>query len=83
MLTELLTPYIGVSTPIHVETSQLSVDVFVKTIKDKPSACFTGYYIDDEETQRHLIFSVDPQSMLQNQVLKISVEDQVLYIKPE
>ena len=47
MLTELLTPYIGVSTPIHVETAQLSVDVFVKTVKDKPSACFTGYYIDD------------------------------------
>lgn len=83
MLTELLTPYIGGNTPIRVETNHLSVDVFVKTVKDKPSACFTGYYIDDEETQRHLVFSVDPKSMLQNQVLKISVGDEVLYTKPE
>ena len=55
----------------------------VKTVKDKPSACFTGYYIDDEETQRHLIFSLDSQSKLQNQVLKISVAGETLYTKPE
>ena len=83
MLSDLLKDYVNSPKPIRVQTHHLDVLIYVTEVKDTPSACFTGFFVDDEETQRHLIFSVDPQSMLQNQVLKISVGDQVLYIKPE
>ena len=79
MLSELLKDYVNSPKPIRVQTNQLDVLVYVTEVKDTPSACFTGFFVDDEGDRRYRIFSADPQSKLQNQIIKLSVDNQVIY----
>ena len=79
MLSELLKDYVIRPKPIRVQTDQLDVLVYVTEVKDTPSACFTGFLVDDEGDRRYRIFSADPQSKLQNQIIKLSVDNQVIY----
>ena len=79
MLSDLLKDYVNSPKPIRVKTNQLDVLVYITEVKDTPSACFTGFFVDDEGDRRYRIFSVDPQSKLQNQIIKLSVDNQVIY----
>lgn len=79
MLSELLKDYVIRPKPIRVKTDRLDVLVYVTEVKDTPSACFTGFFVDDEGDRRYRIFSADPQSKLQNQIIKLSVDNQVIY----
>ena len=79
MLSDLLKDYVNSPKPIRVQTNQLDVLVYVTEVKDTPSACFTGFFVDDAGDRRYRIFSVDPQSKLQNQIIKLSVDNQVIY----
>lgn len=79
MLSELLKDYVNSPKPIRVQTNQLDVLVYVTEVKDTPSACFTGFFVDDAGDRRYRIFSAYPQSKLQNQIIKLSVDNQVIY----
>lgn len=79
MLSELLKDYVNSPKPIRVQTNQLDVLVYVTEVKDTPSACFTGFFVDDAGDRRYRIFSTDPQSKLQNQIIELSVDNQVIY----
>ena len=79
MLTDLLKNYVNSPKPIRVKTNQLDVLVYVIEVKDTPSACFTGFFVDDAGDRRYRIFSADPQSKLQNQIIELSVDNQVIY----
>ena len=79
MLSDLLKDYVNSPKPIRVKTNQLDVLVYITEVKDTPSACFTGFFVDDEGDRRYRIFSADPQSKLQNQIIKLSVDNQVIY----
>ena len=76
---DILRAYIGTAKPLLVTTPQLQVLVYVTQVNDKPSACFSGYYIDDTGAQRHKTFSLDAQSKLANLVSSISENDIQLY----
>lgn len=79
MLTDLLKDYVNSPKPIRVQTNQLDVLVYVIEVKDTPSACFTGFFVDDAGDRRYRIFSADPQSKLQNQIIELSADNQVIY----
>ena len=79
MLSELLKDYVNTTKPIRVQTNQLDVLVYVTEVKDTPSACFTGFFVDDAVDRRYRIFSADLQSKLQNQIIKLSIDNQVIY----
>jgi hypothetical protein len=79
MLSELLKDYVIRPKPIRVQTDQLDVLVYVTEVEDTPSACFTGFFLDDEGDRRYRIFSADPQSKLQNKIIKLSVDNQTIY----
>ena len=79
MLSDLLKDYVNSPKPIRVQTNQLDILVYVTEVKDTPSACFTGFFVDDAGDKRYRIFSADPQSKLQNQIIELSVDSQVIY----
>ena len=79
MLSDLLKDYVIIPKPIRVKTNQLDVLVYITEVKDTPSACFTGFFVDDAGDRRYRIFSADPQSKLQNQIIELSVDNQVIY----
>lgn len=79
MLSDLLKDYVNRPKPIRVQTNQLDVLVYVTEVKDTPSACFTGFFVDDAWNRRYRIFSADPKSKLQNQIIELSVDNQVIY----
>ena len=79
MLSDLLKDYVNSPKPIRVQTNQLDVLVYVTEVKDTPSACFTGFFVDDAGDRRYRIFSVDPKSKLQNQIIELSIDNQVIY----
>ena len=79
MLSDLLKDYVIRPKPIRVQTDQLDVLVYVTEVKDTPSACFTGFFVDDAGDRRYRIFSADPKSKLQNQIIELSVDNQVIY----
>ena len=79
MLSDLLKDYVIRPKPIRVKTNQLDVLVYVTEVKDTPSACFTGFFVDDAGDRRYRIFSADPKSKLQNQIIELSIDNQVIY----
>lgn len=79
MLSDLLKDYVIIPKPIRVKTNQLDVLVYITEVEDTPSACFTGFFVDDAGDRRYRIFSADPQSKLQNQIIELSVDNQVIY----
>ena len=79
MLSDLLKDYVIIPKPIRVKTNQLDVLVYVTEVKDTPSACFTGFFVDDAGDRRYRIFSADPKSKLQNQIIELSIDNQVIY----
>ena len=76
---ETLRTYLGTAKPLLVTTPQLQVLVYVTQVNDKPSACFSGYSVDDTGVQRHRVFSLDAQSKLANLVSEILDSDVQLY----
>ena len=79
MLSDLLKDYVNTTKPIRVQTNQFDVLDYVTEVKDTPSACFTGFFVDDAGDKRYRIFSADPKSKLQNQIIELSIDNQVIY----